>query len=81
MWRHFDFATLKGNRRLHESCEWSEQCTGSTGANECKYKDGVNICACPEGKDVFKGICLKSKDDQTNLFFNGTQVLEGFEEI
>lgn len=56
------------NRRLHESCDWSEQCTGSTGANECKYKYGVKICLCPEGRDIFNGMCLKGKGDQTYMY-------------
>lgn len=68
------------NRLLHESCEWSEQCTGTTGANECKYIDGVKICACPEGKDIINGLCLKGKYNIRYLLFNVTNVFERFSE-
>lgn len=55
------------NRRLHESCDWSEQCTGSIGANECNYKYGLKICSCPADKDIFNGTCLKGKGDETYM--------------
>lgn len=52
---------LKVNLRLFESCNRSEQCTGSTGINECRIVAGQQICYCPEGKEIIKGACLKGK--------------------
>ena len=49
----------KGNRRLYESCDWSEQCTGSNGANQCRFVEGIKICHCPLGYSDFDGSCLK----------------------
>lgn len=47
---------------LFESCDWSEQCTKSHGANECKVVEGQKICYCPDGKAIFEGSCFKGKD-------------------
>lgn len=52
------------NLHLVESCDWSEQCTGSHGANECKVVEGQKICYCPDGKAIIEGICLYGKDER-----------------
>ena len=44
---------------MYESCDRSEQCTGSFGANQCRYVAGIKMCHCQGGYSVFDGSCLK----------------------
>lgn len=50
------------NLYLFESCDWSEQCTGSHGVNECKFVEGQRICYCLDRKGIFEGSCFNGKD-------------------
>lgn len=54
-----NFFITSANLRLFESCQLSDQCTGSHGANECKVISGVKMCYCPQNRDIFEGKCLK----------------------
>lgn len=58
----FHIFTNLENLHLFESCDWSEQCTGSHGVNECKVVEGQQICYCPDGKVIFGGSCFNGKD-------------------
>lgn len=57
------------NRRLYESCELSNQCTGSHGANECKVIAGVKMCYCPKNTNIFEGKCLKGNNKHHCHFY------------
>lgn len=56
------WCSILGNRHLYEYCDCSEQCTGSTGANECKAIDGIKMCYCSDDRGIFEGACLKGND-------------------
>lgn len=48
---------------LHEPCEVSQQCTGTTNAQNCnKYKNGTQaLCTCTDGYFELYAKCYKSK--------------------
>ena len=48
-----------GQRRLYESCDWSEQCNGTHKANQCRYVGRDKICYCQDGYIAFNDMCLK----------------------
>lgn len=62
----FDIFVTLVNLRPFESCDWSDQCNGDTGANECKVVEGQQICYCREGKEILEGMCIKGKYRQYN---------------
>ena len=67
--KFYTFLRYKGNRRLYESCEWSEQCTGTTGSMQCRLVEGVKMCHCQDGYSVFHGNCLKGNLNLQFIFF------------
>ena len=56
--------TFTVNRQIFESCNHSEQCTGTENANVCKEYGGKMLCYCAPSYLEDKGACR-----QGNVYF------------